>query len=487
MAGGAVEQKEQRLEGDEEQQEIAGREESEAETLPRVWWIPTKSLVKLLSCMGVTLAVYMCTGWVEWRLRMALVLLVLAASLWVTEALPLAATSLLIALLQPLFGIQSFREALTPFFDPVVVLLLGGFLLALAVDKHDLDEVLGREILRRLGRRPRRVTLGMMAATALLSMWISNTAATALMMTVALPLADRAADPRGNMAKVVVLGVAYSATLGGLMTLIGSPPNALAAAFLGELTGQYMSFLQWSLYGLPLALLLVVVAWVLLFWRFPPGVEGLPPVEAFSGGMKGPQKATFIVFLVAVVLWLTDSFHPLSASMVAVAVAVILFAVGLLRKGDLGRVDWNTLLLFGGGLSLGAALESSGLALVITGGVLTLVPLVSYWGVVALMGMATMLFSMVASNTASASIFIPIGVNVALGMGGSPVVFAVLVATSSSLDFMLPIGTPPNAIAYSTGRVSMREMIVTGATLNLIGLLFALLLALYVWPWIPIL
>jgi len=462
------------------------RQEENVGVTSQVWWRP-RGLIKLVSCVGLAVAVYLGAWWLDWSLRMAMVLLVLAASLWVTEALPLAATSLLIALLQPLLGIQSFRDALAPFFDPVVALLLGGFLLALAVDKHDLDEVLGRAILKRLGRRPRRVMLGMMIATALLSMWISNTAAAALMMTVALPLADRAADPKGNMPKVVVLGVAYSATLGGLMTLIGSPPNALASAFLGEMTGQYMSFLQWSLYGLPLALLLVLVVWLLLFWRFPPGVEALPPVEAFPRGMRGPQKATFVVFLVAVVLWLTDSFHPLSSSMVAVAVAVVLFAVGLLKKGDLGRVDWNTLLLFGGGLSLGSALESSGLALVITGGVLALVPLVSYVGVVALMGGATMLFSMVASNTASASIFIPIGVNVALGMGANPIIFAVLVATSSSLDFMLPIGTPPNAIAYSTGRVSMKEMITTGAALNVVGLLLALILALYVWPWIPIL
>jgi sodium-dependent dicarboxylate transporter 2/3/5 len=447
--------------------------------------------VKLVASVCVALVVYFLTDTLGWQLRMALVLLVLAAGLWVTESMALGATSLLIALLQPLLGIRGFSDALVPFFDPVVVLLLGGFLLAIAVDKHDLDEKLGHAILQRLGTKPRRVVLGLMLTTAFLSCWISNTASAALMMTVAIPVANRVTDPRGNLQKIMVLGVAYAASLGGFMTLIGSPPNALAAAFLAG-TLRPVSFLGWSLYGLPLALVVIFVAWGLLFIRFPTEVTEIPIVEPASRDFTGWQKGTFTLFLVAVVLWLTEKFHPLSASMVSLAVAVALFATGLLKREDVSRVDWNTLLLIGGGLSLGAALQDSGLATLLTNNILALQPFVGFMGIVVLLSVGTLAFSMVASNTVSAALFMPIAMNLAIevsgGVADTPllVVFAVLVAISSGIDFMLPMGTPPNAIAYSTERVSMRDMITTGVVLNLLSLFITLLLALYVWPWIPV-
>lgn len=449
-------------------------------------WQPYRNILKLVACIFAALITYLLTGVLAWPLRMALVLLVLAASLWVTESIPLAATSLLIALLQPLLGIQSFRDALSPFFDPVVVLLLGGFLLAIAVDKHDLDEIMGIAILKRLGTKPHWVTLGLMITTAVLSMWISNTAAAALMITVAIPVANQVDDPKGNLQKIMILGVAYSATLGGFMTLIGSPPNALAAAFLFDLKGIYLPFLQWSLYGFPLSLLMIVIAWFLLFRRFPTKIDRIPPIKMVKREITGFQKGTFAFFLVAVILWLTEKFHPLSSSMVAVAVVVALFTARLLKKEDLRNVEWNTLLLFGGGLSLGSALQVSGLAMVITDSIVTLVPIVSYVGVVMLLGVGTLVFSMIASNTVSASIFMPIAINMASVLGASPVVFAVLVAICSSIDFMLPVGTPPNAIAYSTGRVPMKDMITTGALLNVLALIITLLLAFSIWPGIPI-
>jgi sodium-dependent dicarboxylate transporter 2/3/5 len=451
-------------------------------------WLPTTNLLKLAICVIVAIITYLITGFLGYQLQMAVVLLVLAAALWITESMPLAATSLLIALLQPLLfpGLISFRTALIPFFDPVVVLLLGGFLLAIAVEKHDLDELLGMAITRRLGTKPRWVTLGLMLTTALLSMWISNTASAALMITVAIPVINRVNDPKGNLQKIMILGVAYSATLGGFMTLIGSPPNALAAAFLFELEGIYLPFLQWSLYGLPLSLIMIIVTWFLLFWRFPTNVKTIPSIPRKHREITGVQKATFVIFLVAVALWLTEKLHPLSSSMVAVAILIVLFALGLLKKDDLKKVEWNTLILFGGGLSLGAVLQTTGLANVITIGILNLMPIVSYSGVIILLGAGTLVFSMVASNTASASIFMPIAINVASALGASSVVFAVLVAISSSIDFMLPVGTPPNAIAYSTGRVSMKDMITTGVLLNILALIITLSLALYIWPFIPI-
>ncbi|MDO8055737.1 MAG: DASS family sodium-coupled anion symporter [Candidatus Hermodarchaeota archaeon] len=452
-------------------------------------WRPRGNLIKLIVSLVAAFITFLLTYPLPPPLPMSLVLLVLAAALWITESIPLAATSLLIALLQPLFLIQGFNSALAPFFDPVVVLLLGGFLLAIAVDKHDLDERIGEAILRHLGSKPRWIVLGLMLGTALLSMWISNTAAAALMITVALPVANRVEDPRGNLQKIMILAVAYSATLGGFMTLIGSPPNALAAAFLVQLGQPTISFLGWSLYALPLAIIMIFIAWRLLFLRFRTDVKWIPHVEATTKRtLTGMQKGTLVIFLIAVVLWLTEPFHPLSSSMVAVAVAVMLFVVGLLKSEDIKKVEWNTLLLFGGGLSLGVALQVSGLANVLTATVVALEPMVGYLGIVAILAIATLVFSMVASNTASASIFIPIAIGVATNIiGANPVVFAVLIAISSSIDFMLPIGTPPNAIAYSTGRVSMKDMVTTGVALNLLSLFVTLLLAYYIWPFVPIL
>jgi sodium-dependent dicarboxylate transporter 2/3/5 len=452
-------------------------------------WRPGKNFIKLVASLVAATATYLVTFSLEPQLRMALVLLVLAAALWITESLPLAATSLLIALLQPLWGIQpNFADALVPFFSPVVVLLLGGFLLAIAVDKHDLDERIGEALLKRLGTKPHWIVLGLMLGTALLSMWISNTAAAALMITIAIPVANRVEDPKGKLQKIMILAVAYAASIGGFMTLIGSPPNAMAAAFLAlSPANTPISFLGWSLFALPMALILIFVTWGVLFLRFRTKVKYIPPVKTVEKrSLTGKQKGTLVVFLLAVVLWLTEPFHPLSSSMVAVAVALVLFAVGLLKKDAVKKVDWNTLLLFGGGLSLGAALTVSGLADVITGGVLTLVPILGYSGIIVLLAVNALVFSMVASNTASAAIFIPISISVAVNIGANPVIFAILIAIACSIDFMLPIGTPPNAIAYSTERVTMKDMITAGFALNILSLLVVLFFAFFIWPFILI-
>lgn len=467
----------------------ATEEESEERHFPQPSWRPGKNFVKLVAVLVAAVITYLMTWPVEPQLRMALVLLVLAAGLWITESIPLAATSLLIALLQPLWGIQSFSDALAPFFSPVVVLLLGGFLLAIAVDRHNLDERIGEALLKRLGTKPHWIVLGLMLGTALLSMWISNTAAAALMITIAIPVANRVNDPKGKLQKIMILAVAYAATLGGFMTLIGSPPNAMAAAFLVlPPASTPISFLGWSLFTLPMAFLLIFITWGVLFARFRTEVKFIPPVETSTKqrNLTGQQKGTLVIFLLAVILWLTEPFHPLSSSMVAVAVAILLFVVGLLKKEDVKKADWNTLLLFGGGLSLGAALSVSGLADVITNGILTLVPVLGYVGIVILLAVSALLFSMVASNTASASIFIPISISVAVAIGADPVIFAILIAISCSIDFMLPIGTPPNAIAYSTERVTMKDMITTGFALNLLSLLIVLLFVFYIWPFIPV-
>ena len=426
--------------------------------------------------------------------RAALVVLVAAAGLWTTEAVPLAATAILIPLLQSLLGIQPFTAALQPFFDPIVMLLLGGFLLAVAVEKNDLDEFFAYQIVSRARADARVVVLVIMLTTAFLSMWISNTASTALMLTMALKLTEGVRDGKGNFSKVVVLGVAYSSTAGGLGTLVGTTTCAMAAGFLKDLVGYEVTFLGWSLFGLPITLIMISVIWLILFTVFPTDVKQLPKLGLERKPLDRRQRLTLAVFVIAILLWLTGRLpeplaaalrwpgHGMSSSVVAAVIAVLLFFFGLLDEHDLPRANWNTLLLIGGGLSLGAALEVSGLTIRISEALLYFTRGVPEVVTILIVAYASLGVSVIASNTASAGIFLPIAIGLGTTAGISPVVLAAAVGITTSLDFMLPVGTPPNAIAYSTGKVRMGEMIKAGLILDIVGGLITVALASFLWP-----
>jgi len=426
--------------------------------------------------------------------RSALLILIAASGLWTTEAIPLVATSILIPLLQSLLGLQQFSQALAPFFDPVVMLLLGGFLLAIAVEKNDLDEYMAYRIISTVKADAKTVTLVFMTTTAFLSMWISNTAAAALMLTMALTLIDRIHDERGNFPKIMVLGIAYSATAGGLSTLVGTTTCAMAAGFLRDLIGYEITFLGWMAFGLPISILMILAIWILLFTIFPTDVKSIPSLEIQSRSLNEKQKTTLIVFTLSILLWFTGKLpepiantigwagHGLSSSVVAAAIAVLLFVTGIIQERDVSRANWNTLLLIGGGLSLGAALEVSGLVVRISETLLMFTGGATELANIALILAFGLGISIIASNTASAGIFLPIAIGLGTTTGVSPVILAVVVGIATSLDFMLPVGTPPNAIAYSTGRVKMSEMIKAGILLDITGALITIALAYLVWP-----
>jgi sodium-dependent dicarboxylate transporter 2/3/5 len=450
--------------------------------------------VKLIAVVASTLVVYSLTAHLEQGIRMTLTLLITSSALWVTEVIPLGITALIVALSQPLLNIQPLENALKPFFAPVIILLLGGFFLARAFAKHDLDEVLAYHIVTRLGDNIKILVLGLMVTTAFLSMWISNTASTALMITLALHLTvEEEQRDRQNFSKIAVLGIAYSATAGGLATIIGTAPNALAAGLLKEITGSSVTFIEWSLYALPITFLLVLIIWALLFKIFPIKGKTVQKITRERPKLTFKQKVTLAVFVGAVTLWVTGKIpeplallirwegHGVSAAMVAIIVSVALFITGLLNQSDIPLVDWNTLLLVGGGLSLGCALEVSKTTNWMAQNIITYVGDGSNVILIVAFGFATLLFSIVASNTASANIFIPIALSISLQTGISPTLFAIFIAICSSLDFMLPIGTPPNAIAYSTGKVKMRDMIKAGFLLDVISSLTTMLFALSFW------
>jgi sodium-dependent dicarboxylate transporter 2/3/5 len=314
------------------------------------------------------------------------------------------------------------------------------------------------------------------------------------MLTMALTLIDRIHDEKGNFPKIMVLGIAYSATAGGLSTLVGTTTCAMAAGFLRDLMGYEMTFLGWMAFGLPISILMILVIWILLFTMFPTDVKSIPSLEIQSTSLNEKQKTTLIVFTLSILLWFTGKLpepianiigwagHGLSSSVVAAIIAVLLFITGIVQERDVSRANWNTLLLIGGGLSLGAALEVSGLVVRISETLLRFTGGASELANIALILAFGLGISIIASNTASAGIFLPIAIGLGSTTGLSPVILAVVVGIATSLDFMLPVGTPPNAIAYSTGRVKMSEMIKAGILLDITGALITIALAYLIWP-----
>ena len=402
--------------------------------------------------------------------------LVAVIILWVTEVIPLYVSALIGSFLLLALGDFRAQDVFHPYFDPVIVLFLGGFILARGMQKYEIDHRMAHEILKRVGDRPLIFVLGLMVVTAFLSLWMSNTASAAIMIPISIIVLkeNRLFHEHSRFARGAVLAVAYAATIGGIGSLVGSPPNAIAARYLGE-EGIPLYFVEWMQKTLPFVVLALLFAWILLFLFNRPEIEKI----RFSYREKKldrPQKIIFIVFLVTVAGWLTTKFTGLSSSTVALIPVISLFALRLLDSDDLAKISWPTLLLFGGGLSLGSAVNAVGIDT-------WMAALVQGWidGIPLIVALLMLVFfgivvTMVASNTASAAILIPLMLPLSESLGIDMKSLAILVAIGVSLDFMMPVGTPPSAIAYSTGVVSVRDMIRNGFLVNVgTGLILVLL------------
>ncbi|MGD9951875.1 MAG: DASS family sodium-coupled anion symporter [Burkholderiales bacterium] len=414
-------------------------------------------------------------------------LFVLAALLWSTEALPLFATSLLVIGLQIVLlanpggwsglGFErgpspGFRELLHAAADPVLVLFFGGLLMAQAAVKEGVDRSMSALLLKPFGTRPAAVLAGVMAVTACFSMFMSNTATASMMLAIVAPML--AALPREEpFRRALVLGVAFAANAGGMGTPIGSPPNAVALGYL-RAAGEAPAFLEWMLIAVPLAAACLAIAWGLLWWRHRPRDASL---RLRAEGAPVGARGWFVVavFAVTVLLWLTDRWHGLPPSVVALAPAVALTATRTLTAEDLNRIDWSVLLLIAGGISLGAGLTRSGLDHVVAGWLPT--GGVGLGGLVALMVLAALALSTFMSNTAAANLLLPIGISAATAMGAGARDVAIGIALAASLAMALPVSTPPNALAYSRGGLSVRDMALPGLLVGLAGAALVALLA----------
>lgn len=422
----------------------------------------------------------------------------LMAIWWVTEALPIPVTALVPLILFAPLGILPMTRAAAPYSNPIIFLFMGGFVIALAMERWNLHRRLALIVVRAMGVSPPALVLSFMVATAFLSMWVSNTATAVMMLPIGLSVI-RLVRPGAeygegrpvdfNFAVALMLGIAYAASIGGLATLIGTPPNALLAGFMLEAYGVEIGFAQWMMVGLPLTVVTLPLGWILLtrvvypirIREIPGGREAIERAYRALGPVAWPEKAVAAVFGATALLWITrpllDGVVPgLHDAGIAIGAALALFVIpagrdqGFLMDWKTAEtLPWGVLVLFGGGLSLAEGVQTSGLAEYI-GGAVSGTALPALLMVVAITAVIIFLTELT-SNTATAAAFLPLVAGIAIGLGQNPLLLAVPAALAASCAFMMPVATPPNAIVYGSGYVSIPQMVRAGWWLNLLFVL----------------
>lgn len=417
---------------------------------------------------------------------------------WISEAVPIPVTSLLPMLMFPLLGITSAEGATSPYAHPLIFMFFGGFCLSIALEKTGLHQQIATRALRHVGGAPAQQLAALMAVTAFLSMWMSNTATAVMMLPIALSVVAVAPQQHQKLlAPALLLGVAYAASIGGIATLIGTPPNALLAAFLEKTYQIKLGFGQWMLLGVPLALSMLLVCW---FWlsRVYFRLHLLSPCQSrtdnIAAPVTGPQQLVGMIFVITALCWI---FQPLlsqwsglalSDTVIALSAAMLLFLLPvrhplaesfteersllrvqpILNWQDSDKLPWGVLLLFGGGLSLAGQLQQHGVSDVLAQlfqGLHGLPALL----IIASVALLIVFLTELTSNTAVAAAFLPILGPVALSLDLSPLYLVVPAALAASLGFMMPVGTPPNAIVFASGQLNIRDMIKAGVVLNIVG------------------
>jgi len=418
---------------------------------------------------------------------------------WLTEAIPIFVTALLPIVLFPIFGVTTISEATSPYANPLIFLFMGGFIIALAMEKWNLHKRIAISIVSFVGIKPSSIIIGFIIASAFLSMWVSNTATAIMMLPIAmsiLELVDRdESSDKINFEIVLILCIAYACNIGGMGTLIGTPPNALLAGFVLENYGIEITFFDWMLVGVPIVVLSLPLMYLVLtkviypikIKILPGGKELIQKQMNELGLMSSEEKKVAAVFLGVALLWifrpfLSNYIPGISDAGIAIAASIILFIIPsdlknnvfLLKWSDTKRLPWGVLILFGGGLSMASAISSTGLATWIGNGIGAL----STWPILLIIFIVISLIiflTEMTSNTASTAAFLPILASVAIGLGENPLLLAIPTVLGASCAFMLPVATPPNAIVYGSGKISIPEMAKAGFWLNI---LFILLLTL---------
>ena len=426
---------------------------------------------------------------------------------WFTEAVPIAVTSLLPIVLFPLFGVMGSSDTLKEYANGTIFLFLGGFLIASGIARWHLDRRIALLTIRIVGTKPQQIILGLLLSTSFISAWVSNTATAAMMVPIALAVLKVVRSTREdlpidraehNFGVCVLLAVAYGASLGGVLTLIGTPPNGIFARFVEQTYNVSVSFIDWMLIAFPIVVVMIAATQLLmtkvlfreLVSELPGGKDWVMHEYSKLGPMSRGEKIVLTVFVTAALLWCfgpvirgiqigdMTPFKPLSDTVIAMGAGIILFIIPVDYKRGVHALDWSSasdtvawdvLLLFGGGLSMAAAIQKTGLADII-GAQATF--LSSLPEVAAISGLTTLTVfaSEFTSNTALAATMMPLVAAVADSIGMHPEALLVATTFGASLAFMMPVGTPPNAIIFGTGRIRIAEMIRAGFWLNVCGI-----------------
>ena len=433
----------------------------------------SKKLIILVSGL-ISIGIYMFLP-ADKNVLKGLAILFFIATLWITESLPITVTALLVPIVAVMTGVFDVREALSHFAHPIIFLFLGGFALAAALHKYSLDELCAGYIMKAAGSRMIFSVISLFVATALISMWISNTATTAIMLPVALGLISNLKIRNPASEVFILLGIAYSANIGGIGTVIGSPPNAITAANLG------LSFTEWLAIGVPFMLILLPIMVIVLYVKLRPKFPEITAIYQIKAQDVFCNKKSYTVgaiFGFTVILWLLSK--PISSwlgiekgfdAIIAVFAIVLLVLFRTMKWKEIENfADWGVLLLFGGGLALSGVLSETGaseyLAILVESHLSQYGPFLLLFASVLLM----IFLTEVASNTASAAILVPIFLVLGEQIGHfAPDVLALSVGIAASCAFMLPVATPPNALVFGTERIKLRTMMRVGFVLNIIS------------------
>jgi sodium-dependent dicarboxylate transporter 2/3/5 len=436
---------------------------------------------------------------------------------WVAEAVPIPVTSFLPLILFPLLGLMKMRDAAAPYANPIIFLFLGGFMIALALEKHRLHERIALNLIRVTGTSGNGIILGFMIATGFISMWISNTATAMMMLPIALSVINLLKSngammpyelPKNerNFAMGLLLMVAYAATLGGLATIIGTPPNVVFAGLLDEFYHQKLDFGKWMLVGVPVAtILLLSTHFIITRILFPNNLKNVEGTDVLIkeklkelGTISKEEKLVLTIFGLTSFFWIfQQAFNTyffkqdlLNDTNIAMTGGLLMFIVPadlknfrfLLTWKDTYQLQWGILFLFGGGLCLAEGLEQTGIIQNL-GRWIAGQSTFNVWLVLGLV-VATVLLSEVMSNVALVQIFVPVIFGIADGMQVNPILLAMPVTLAASIGFMFPIATPPNAIVFSSGYIRMKDMIKAGILLDLVCIVICFLASLTLVKWV---
>lgn len=428
---------------------------------------------------------------------------------WVTESVPIAITALLPIILFPMTGAVDLQTTTASYGHKYIFLYMGGFMLAIAIEKWNLHKRIALNIIKIIGTNISKIILGFMVATAFLSMWISNTATAVMMLPIAMSIVAQLQDNPNTeknenliFGKALMLSIAYSASIGGMATLIGTPPNLVFAGYVEETYGIEITFLQWLKFGVPIAIPLLMIAWLYLTKfafkfkqkEFPGGKEEINRLLVLIGPMKREEKLVSSIFVLTAFCWITRSFilqefFPfIDDTIIAMTAGVLLFVVPasdfkkrLITWEDAVKLPWGIILLFGGGMALAAGFQITGLASWL-GAQMSIFQGLSVLVLVFVIITLVNFFTEFTSNLATTAMLLPILAPIAISLNINPYMLMVACTIAASCAFMMPVATPPNAVVFGSGYLRIPDMIKSGIWMNIISILFLTLMVYYFLP-----